>query len=114
MHELSIALSIIEEVERQAESRGTSAVETIYVRVGALSGVDAEALAFAYELAREGTMLADCRLEIEQPPLRVRCLQCGLERATLPQNLACPSCPAAEQEILQGKELEVRAFEIAA
>lgn len=113
MHELSIALSMIEQVEEEAAKRGGS-VEAVHVRLGALSGVDVQALRFAYDLAREGTRLAAARLEIEFVPLLVYCPRCGRTRAPAPHRIACPFCVTPEQQILQGKELEVRGFEIAA
>ena len=113
MHELSIAFSMIEQIEEETAKRGGGKVTAVYAHVGVLSGVDAEALRFAYELAREGTELADTRLEIETIPLLVHCPKCGTTHAPEPQRIACPYCITPEQEILQGKELEIRAFELA-
>lgn len=114
MHELSIALSMIEQIEEESARRGGGVVETVYVRVGVLSGVDAEALRFAFEMAREDTPLAESRLEIESVPLLVYCPQCASTHAPDPWNIACPDCIKPPQEILHGRELEVRAFEFAA
>jgi len=68
MHELSIAMSMIDVVEEEAVARSRGPVAAIYVRVGALSGVLPDALSAAYELARENTDLSNCRLVIEQVP----------------------------------------------
>ena len=114
MHELSIALSMIEQVEEETAKHGGGAVETIYLRVGVLSGVDMHALRFAFELAREGTALAATRLEVEPIPLLVYCPQCAATHAPDLENITCPRCVTPEQKILMGKELEIRAFEIAA
>lgn len=114
MHELSIALSMIEQIEEEAANHGGGTVETVFVRIGVLSGVDTQALRFAYELAREGTELAGSRLVIEPVPLLVYCPQCAAAHAPDPQNITCPRCVTPPQEILQGRELEVRAFETAA
>jgi hydrogenase nickel incorporation protein HypA/HybF len=113
MHELSIALSMIEEIEKQMEKHGGSGVETVYVRIGVLSGVDPQALRFAYELACEGTVLANSRLEIESVGLLVFCPQCATTHTPDPQHILCPHCLTPEQEILEGRELEVRALELA-
>lgn len=114
MHELSIALSMIEQIEEEAPQHGGGSIEAVYLRVGVMSGVDAQALRFAYDLARQGTRLADARLEIEVVPLLVYCPHCSLTHSPAPMNIGCPRCVTSEQQILQGKELEVRAFEIAA
>jgi hydrogenase nickel incorporation protein HypA/HybF len=114
MHELSIALSMIEQIEREAEKNGGGAVEAVHVRIGVLSGVDPQALRFAYELACEGSGLKGSRLEIESVDLLVRCGHCNATYNPDPQNLLCPHCPAGELEILQGRELELTALELAA
>lgn len=114
MHELSIALSMIEEIEDQVEKHGGAPVEAVYVRIGVLSGVDTQALRFAYELACEGTPLASSRLEIETVKLLLYCPQCATTHTPDPQHILCPRCVTPEQEILEGRELEVRALELAA
>ncbi len=68
MHELSIAMSMIDVAEEEAATRGSQPVTAIYVKIGALSGVAPDALSAAYELARENTDLANARLVIEQVP----------------------------------------------
>lgn len=114
MHELSIALSMIEQIEEEVAKCGGGTVEAVFVRIGVLSGVDTQALRFAYELAREGTELANSRLEIELIPLLVYCPQCASTHAPDPQQICCPGCLTPPQQVLHGKELELRAFEMAA
>jgi len=114
MHELSIALSMIEQIEDEAEKHGGRIVEVVYVRIGELSGVDSQALRFAYQMASEGTSLASSRLEIEPVQLLVFCPQCNSTYKTDPQHIFCSQCLTPEQEILEGRELEVRALELAA
>jgi len=114
MHELSIALSMIEQIEEEAEKHGGGIVEVVYVRIGELSGVDPQALRFAYEMASEYTSLASSLLEIETVRLLVFCPQCNSTHKPDPQNILCPRCLTPDQQILEGRELEVRALELAA
>lgn len=114
MHELSIALSILDELEEQSRAHAEAAVTAVYVRLGVLSGVDGQALRFAFELAREGTAFAGARLEVESVPLRVLCPQCARSHSPDPQHIFCPKCLTPEQQVLEGRELEVAALELAA
>jgi hydrogenase nickel incorporation protein HypA/HybF len=114
MHELSIALSMIEQIEFEAERHGGGSVETVYVRIGVLSGVDIQALSFAYEIARAGTSVAGSRLEIETVPLSVYCPQCRATHSPDAQQITCPHCLTTPQEILAGRELEIKALELSA
>jgi hydrogenase nickel incorporation protein HypA/HybF len=66
MHELSIALSIIDGVTEEAGQHGGGAVRAVHLRLGRLSGVVREALLFAYDQACEGTLLEGSELRIEE------------------------------------------------
>ena len=68
MHELSIALSIVEVAEEAGRNQG-GRVAAVHMKLGRLSGVVKEALLSAFELAREGTELAQSELVIEEVPL---------------------------------------------
>ena len=114
MHELSIAMSIVELAEEEAERRGVQ-IEAIHLKLGALSGVAREALLSSYEMACEDTPLRGSRLVVEEIPIVVFCPQCQARRTlTSAQWFCCPECGTPTSEILQGKELEVVALEIAA
>lgn len=114
MHELSIAVGIVDAVVAEAEARGLRAVSSVYVRLGPLSGVDRDALIFSFPMACEGTLLAGARLELEHVPVLVACAACG---ATFePESihaLACSRCGAMETKLVRGSELELSAFEAA-
>lgn len=112
MHELSIALSILELAEEEGERRG-GRVAAIHLRLGRFSGVVKDALASAYEMAREGTALAQAELVIDEVPLVVHCSACAADRTPASAyELRCPVCGALTNEIVRGRELEVHALEI--
>jgi len=111
VHELSIALSMMERIQEEA-ARHSGTVKAAQVRIGVLSGVDTEALRFAWEIARAGTELAQTELEIESVALRVRCPGCGEVHTAEIQSLMCPRCVTPEQDILEGRELELTALEM--
>lgn len=114
MHELSIAMSMIEQIEEEADRQGAHTVDVVYVRLGVLSGVDPEALRFAYEVACADTPFANSRLEIEAVALLVQCPQCGATHRPSTQRIFCPRCRTPQQKILEGRELELRALELTA
>ena len=113
MHELSIALSMIEMATDEAQKRGAEKVDALHLKLGALSGVVKDALLFSWEIACQGTPLEGSRLEIEEIPVVVFCENC---RANKPldsiNNFVCPVCNAPVSEIVSGKELQVTALEI--
>ncbi|HMQ29769.1 MAG TPA: hydrogenase maturation nickel metallochaperone HypA [Chloroflexaceae bacterium] len=112
MHELSIAISIVELAEGAARAAGAVRVTAVHLRLGALSGVVREALEFSFPLAAQGTALEDAPLVIEELPLVVACAPCG--RDVRPEglgSLSCPLCGTPSATIRQGRELELAALE---
>jgi hydrogenase nickel incorporation protein HypA/HybF len=112
MHELSIAMSIVELAEEEADRRGVQ-VEAVHLKLGALSGVVKQALLSCYEMACENTPLEGSRLVIDEVPVVIFCPSCRAQRPLHSVQLFCCSeCGTASSEIVQGKELEVVALEI--
>ena len=113
MHELSIALSIIEGASEEAAKHAGAKVEAVHLKLGKLSGVVKDALLFSWEIATQGTKLETARLEIEEIPLVAFCGNCR-ENKTLAaiNNLVCPTCEKPTPEIISGRELQVTALEI--
>jgi hydrogenase nickel incorporation protein HypA/HybF len=115
MHELSIALSMIDEIVEQSEARGGLEVKAVHLKLGVFSGVDKSALLFAYELACEGTALQGSLLVITTVPLLIYCPQCMQQRTPVSvYQLCCPECLVPTQDIITGREIEVESLEVAA
>ena len=66
MHELGIANSVIEAVRGETAARPGMMALKVGVRVGELSGVEPDALAFGFEALTAGTDLRNLKLEIER------------------------------------------------
>lgn len=79
MHELSIAMSILDAAMDESQSRSVK-VSAVHLRLGALSGVVKDALLFSYEVACQDTPLQGTRLIIEDVPVVVFCPKCRQER----------------------------------
>lgn len=113
MHELSIALSIVELASNEATERGGVGVSAVHLKLGQLSGVVKDSLLFSYELACEGTALEGSRLVIEEIAPIGYCPTCQLERALdSVQHFCCSVCGSLTPELVYGKELEVVALEL--
>ncbi len=113
MHELSIALSIVEGAEEEVQRQGGGRVCAVHLKLGPLSGVVKEALLFSYELACEGTSLEGSALIIEPIPIRIYCETCHAEGDPISlQRLHCSQCSAADCRVIQGAEMELFALEL--
>jgi hydrogenase nickel incorporation protein HypA/HybF len=113
MHELSIALSMIEMAKEQSARRGDARVIALHLKLGPLSGVVKEALTFSFEIACQGTVLEEAKLIIEEVPVAIHCPACGEDRVTTSiQDLRCPECGDSSAEVVKGRDLEVVALEL--
>jgi len=113
MHELSIALSIVEGAQEEVSRQGGGRVWAVHLKLGPLSGVVKEALLFSYTLACEGTELEGSSLLIEEIPVRVECKQCGDVRDAV--SMQCHQCVVCGEfaRVVSGDELELCALELA-
>jgi hydrogenase nickel incorporation protein HypA/HybF len=113
MHELSIAISLVETAEEELEKLGAVQVLAIHLELGQLSGVVRDALEFSYEIACQNTPLAGSRLLIQELPVLVDCPACKEPREIVSlQDFRCSVCGASGGKVLQGRELRVAALEI--
>ena len=112
MHELAIAMGIVDAALDEARERGVH-VTAVHLRLGALSGVVKDALLFSYEVACQDTPLAGSRLIVEEVPVIVFCPRCKDTRVlSSVQSFFCPECNTPTMDIRKGKELEVFALEV--
>jgi len=72
-----------------------------------------EALEFAFEIAKRGTLAERAALEIEGVPLKMRCPQCGLAGRPIDDFcLLCAAC-GSPVEIISGREMQLEYLELA-
>lgn len=113
MHEVGIMESALDAVLRQVRSSGAHRVHRIVIRVGALSGVEPEALRFAFEAIAPQTPAAEAVLEINAVPGRAHCVTCAADFETDTGFIyACPRCGQLSGDLRQGRELELSRIEM--
>ncbi|MGH9703706.1 MAG: hydrogenase maturation nickel metallochaperone HypA [Candidatus Acidiferrales bacterium] len=113
MHELSIALSIVNMAQEESERRGGVQIQAVHLQLGRLSGVLKEALLSAYEMACHATPLEGSQLLIQEIPIEVYCPKCERQQPVHSiQMFCCAECGTPTPQVVRGKELEVIALEI--
>lgn len=119
MHELSLAIAIVELVERHAAGRRVSAVN---VKVGALRQVVPRSLEFQFGFAARGSVCQGAALDQELVAARLHCEDCRREWDPVPRpaetaadltvSFRCPGCESTRFEVAGGDELEVESIEV--
>jgi hydrogenase nickel incorporation protein HypA/HybF len=113
MHELSIAMELIDVASEELARLGGAQVTAVRLRVGPLSGVVKDALLFSFDAAVIGTPLEGARLHIEEVPVSVWCATCDAERELVDvTRRRCPACHSVTPRLMHGDELELTGLEI--
>lgn len=112
MHELSVCLALLEQVQGIARQREAARVVRIVLDVGPLSGVEPELLRNAYPLAAAGTLAADAKLDILTSGIVVRCSQCERESEAKPNRLLCGHCGDYRTNVVKGDEMILKSVEL--
>ena len=112
MHELSIAMALVEQLEEIRLKERGERVLSVTLRVGDLSGVDHEALTYAFPAACEGTACEGARLVIERVEAHARCRACGRESRPKWAIRVCETCGSRDVDMDKGCELLLQAVEV--
>jgi hydrogenase nickel incorporation protein HypA/HybF len=108
MHELGIALQVVETVTERA---GLARVRKVVLHVGVLTAVLPESLRFCFDLATAGTLAEGALLEIVERPGLARCRACGADVELLRPFGRC-LCGGSDLDWLAGDELEISSMEV--
>lgn len=92
MHELSLAREVVDMVQAAAQRDGFRRVGALRLEVGALAGVEVDALQFALEAIVPGTCLQDARISIDTPAGTAWCTACDRQVAVDSYLDRCPDC----------------------
>jgi hydrogenase nickel incorporation protein HypA/HybF len=105
MHELAVCQQLLLQVDQIAKEQNANVVESITLRIGPLSGVEAHLLTQAFPLAAAGSVAEHAELIIESLPIRVRCQTCGKETDARPNKLVCGACGDYHTKLISGDEM---------
>jgi hydrogenase nickel incorporation protein HypA/HybF len=113
MHELAITRSILDIVQRHAESAGAQRVTAINLVIGELTGFVDDSIQFYFDFLSRDTISEGAQLVFERVGAKVLCHACGASYAPPDARIwACPECEALGGDIVSGREFSVSSIEI--
>jgi hydrogenase nickel incorporation protein HypA/HybF len=110
MHEMSIALGIVDIARKALAEAEADRIESITLEIGTLAGVQLDSLHFVWPAAVADTPLEGAERIIEQPQGMALCLECHTTFPVSKHYDACTNCGGYFKEILSGKELNVKSM----
>jgi hydrogenase nickel incorporation protein HypA/HybF len=112
MHELGIAASILDAVRAESGRHPGVHISKVGIKLGELSGVDADALLFGFECLVKDTDFEPLVLAIEPVPRVQRCPQCEHEFRMTGYDPRCPGCGEFMTQCVRGDELNLAYMEL--
>ncbi|MGR9085907.1 MAG: hydrogenase maturation nickel metallochaperone HypA [Gammaproteobacteria bacterium] len=112
MHELSLCESILLIMEQQAEVQRYRRVKTVRLEIGALAGVEIEALRFSFDVVMQDSLAAQARLEIIEVPGQAWCMTCSRTVAVEQLYDSCPRCGKHHLRISDGDQMRIKELEV--
>jgi hydrogenase nickel incorporation protein HypA/HybF len=113
MHELSIAVKLVELACEHASAYEDAEIVVLHLAIGALAQVHESSLRSGFEIASEGTVAAGAELVIRMVPLVIACPDCDRDfQIDGIQDLRCPACHGDATQVRGGNELDLESIAI--
>ncbi len=112
MHEMSLAQGVLQLMEDAARRDNFTKVTAVWLEIGQLSGVEAEAMLFCFDAVTRGSLADGARLEIMVVPGTGWCIACA---KTVPLSEVfgeCPHCGGYPLPVTGGTEMRVKELEV--
>ncbi|MEJ8836039.1 hydrogenase maturation nickel metallochaperone HypA [Ramlibacter sp. AN1133] len=109
---MSLAEGVLQLIEDARRRQAFARVLSVHLEVGALAGVEPEAMRFCFDAVTRGTVAGGARLEILAVPGTGSCMGCG-ETVEMKELYGdCPRCGSAQVQVTGGTELRVSELEV--
>jgi hydrogenase nickel incorporation protein HypA/HybF len=112
MHEMSLCESVLQIMNEQARAQGFTRVRRVRLEVGALAGVELEAMRFGFEVVTRATLADGAALEIIELPGQAWCLGCSSPVTVERRYDPCPKCGGHQLQVTGGDELRIKDLEV--
>lgn len=112
MHEMSLAEGVIQLIEDSARQNDFTRVKTVWLEIGKLAGVEAEAMRFCFEAVSRGSIADGAALEITETPGIGVCAGCGRKMEVAERFQPCPHCGDFGVTVTGGDEMRVKELEV--
>ena len=112
MHELSIAIGIVNIAEKETKKANKKTVKSIELEIGSIAGVELSSLKYVWDSAVKNTILEKAKLNIDFKQAKAECLECKTTFNMKKIYDNCPSCKSHFKNVLQGKELKIKSLEV--
>jgi hydrogenase nickel incorporation protein HypA/HybF len=108
MHEMALAEGILQIVEDAVRDRTVARVKEIHLDIGALAGVEVEALRFCLDVVLSNGVAAGAEVALNVTPGEGWCLACAERVSIAALYDPCPRCGGYQVQATGGTEMRVK------
>lgn len=112
MHELSLAESLRELIEEQALAEKFTKIEVVYLEVGQLSHVEADAMQFCFDSVMQGSLAEGAKLIISRPKGIGECLHCNKQSKIDHLYDPCTHCGEFGLKVIKGDQVKITSLKV--
>jgi hydrogenase nickel incorporation protein HypA/HybF len=110
VHEVSIAINIIQIIEDELSRHPGKVVEKLHLQIGTLSGVVPDSLLFALDASRQSGPLKNAEISIDHQKAVAHCKECGDKFETEDYFGVCPQCGNERYDLISGRDLIIKSI----
>ena len=111
MHELSLAVDLMRQIEAIARNNRVTAVHRVVLHVGVQKLVVPEAMQEAFRAVTEGTVADSAELQVIEKEAIATCNACKTTFKPRIDDYRCPTCAEADVTFVQGNDIVLASME---
>jgi hydrogenase nickel incorporation protein HypA/HybF len=112
MHEMSLAESVREIVDETARDHGARRVSRVRLEIGRLAQIELQAMRFAFDVVKRGSLAEGASLEIIEVDGSAWCMGCSQPTVIAQRGQACLHCGSYQLQVSGGDRMRVMDIEI--
>lgn len=112
MHELSLATSVRDIVEDAARENGANKIKEVNIVVGDFSSVAIDALQFAMEVVKKGSLFEEANINIRPEKAVLHCDDCNSDSDMQDYLMKCGKCGSGAVRVISGDRMYVESIDV--
>ena len=112
MHEMSLAMGVLQIVEEAARAQRFRRVRSVLLEIGELSMVEVEAMRFCFDAVSRGTLAEGAVLNVVEVAGQGLCFNCNMTVPLAALYDPCPACGGHPVQATGGTEMRVKELEV--
>ena len=110
MHEMGIAIDLIEQVLKVGKENNLKSISEIEIEAGVLRLIEPEAMQVAWKSVCEETIAEGSTMKLSEIAPSAKCRKCNNMFTPEMDDFRCPKCSIADVELISGNDLILKSI----